>query len=94
MTEHEKVYQQVIAKAWADDAFKEQLMVSPVAALKSMGLELRPDVQINVVEDSNEQFTLVIPQKPTELTEDQLESVAGGSAPLQFTLFCVCRLCF
>ncbi len=76
----------VLAKAWSDETFKNQLINEPkVTAEKLLGkrLNLRDDVEL-VVNDQTapSKFYLNIPAKPDldsiELTEEELEMVAGG----------------
>ena len=83
-----QVLQTVIEKAWSDSNFKEQLINSPVEAIKSaVGVDVTsPDGKELVVLDQTDSKCIYIniPPKPTqnvELTDDQLEAVAGGSRP-------------
>lgn len=77
----------LVAKAWTDENFKTQLIKEPrVTAEKLLGkkLNLRDDVEL-VVNDqaAPSKFYLNIPARPDldsiELTEEELEMVAGGS---------------
>ncbi len=73
----------LVAKAWQDDAFKQQLMSDPKSAIAEAGLSLPDDIKVEVIEETNRTFYLVIPQPPSqvdELSEADLESVAGGFA--------------
>ena len=76
---NEQAYEKVIAKCWADSAFKHQLMADPAGTLKSEGFELPEGLKVSAVENSAEQFTFVIPARPAELTDETLEAVVGGS---------------
>ncbi|GAB1392650.1 hypothetical protein MASR1M60_08130 [Rhodocyclaceae bacterium] len=78
MPDQSKQIQQLIAKCWADEAFKQGLMADPAGTLKAEGIEVPAGVKIQVVENTAQQFTLVIPSKPEELTDEALEGVAGG----------------
>jgi hypothetical protein len=72
--------QQVIAKAWADEEFKQMLLADPAAALKQEGIAVPEGVQVKVVENTDNVFHLVLPPKQAsdELSDQQLESAAGG----------------
>ena len=68
---------QIIAKCWADEAFKKQLIADPVAMLKAEGVELPEGISVTVVEDTATSITVVIPL-PRNLSDDELAGVAGG----------------
>ena len=72
---------QIVAKAWQDDAFKKRLLVNPSAVLKEQGLEVSAGVQVRVVENTDQVIHLTLPAKRRdgELSEDELENVAGGN---------------
>jgi Nitrile hydratase, alpha chain len=70
----------VVAKAWEDDAYKERLKADPAAVLAAEGLEAEPGVELRVVENTGNLVYLVVPAAPSEeLSDDALETVAGGS---------------
>ena len=78
MNDQAKQYQQLIAKCWADEAFKQRLMANPREVLKQEGLEVPADMCVQVVENTPTQMVLVVPQKPDALSDEQLDSVTGG----------------
>ena len=77
----EELTKKLILKAWSDSAFKKELIENPKAAIeKELNTKLPDDVNVKVVETDEKTILLPIPVKPKgELTEEQLESVAGGS---------------
>lgn len=86
-------------KAWESTAFKEQLVSNPLSAIESVtGQKMSPETKI-VVEDQTDESTIYlnIPRKieydGLELTDEQLEMVAGGSTPVclygGYALICV-----
>ena len=77
--EMNKKMSKVIAKAWSDADFKAKLLVSPAETLQAEGIEIPAGVKVNAVENTNEQFFLLIPKAPDELSDEQLDNVAGGS---------------
>ena len=94
MSEQSKQYQQIIAKCWADEDFKNQLLADPVSVLKTEGVELPEGISVNAVEDTAQSFTLVIPVKPDDLTDDNLGELAGGDGS-GMCLFTGCvAMCF
>jgi hypothetical protein len=78
--EQGKKMRQVIAKAWADEAFRQRLLSNATATLKGEGIEVPDGVEMRIVENTEKLFHLVIPQKPApaELSENDLDKVAGG----------------
>jgi len=68
----------IIAKAWSDTDFKAGLLANPAETLQAEGIEFPAGVKVKAVENTSEQFYLVIPQKPDDLSEEQLDQVTGG----------------
>jgi hypothetical protein len=85
-TKEQKLYQDLVQKAWEDAEFKKELMTNPVEAIeKFTGVKLNlPEGKTVVVRDQSDASAVYIniPAKPDlnelELTEEQLEAVAGG----------------
>jgi hypothetical protein len=78
MNDQAKQYQQLIAKCWADEAFKQRLMADPAATLKQEEMEVPEGITIHVVENTDQAFYLVIPTKPIQLSDEALEGTSGG----------------
>ena len=70
---------QLIAKCWADESFKQQLIADTMATLKAEGAELPAGLTVKAVSNTDTVFHLVIPAKPrSDLSDDDLDKVAGG----------------
>ncbi len=70
---------QLIAKAQADQAFRQALLSDPKATIeKELGGSLSESVSIKVVEETADTLYLVLPAAEGELSEDALDAVAGG----------------
>jgi len=86
MTQEQKLFQDVVQKAWEDTAFKNELIANPVATIEKLtGQKLNiPKGKTLVVRDqTNESIVYInIPAEQkledVELNEEQLEAVAGG----------------
>jgi len=70
----------LIAKCWADEDFKAKLLADPAGTLAAEGAELPEGITIKAVENTDTVFHLVIPAAPTDLSDQALDNVAGGTA--------------
>lgn len=74
----------LIAKAWQDETFKQELFSNPKAVFsKEMGQPLPENIEIQVLEETPTTFYIVVPKNPEvseELSDEALEAVAGGGS--------------
>lgn len=64
----------------AEPEFRARLKDAPRAALREYGLELSPELEVRVVENTGEVAHVVMPPKPnTVLADHALVGVAGGA---------------
>jgi Nitrile hydratase, alpha chain len=80
LEEQAKKMGSLIAKCWSDDGFKKKFLADPAATLKSEGVsvDMPAGMTMKAVENTDKIYHFVVPAKPTELTEEQLDMVAGG----------------
>jgi hypothetical protein len=90
MNDQGKEIGKIIAKCWSDEAFKQKLLADTVATLKAEGVTVPTGATVKALEDTEQTFHLIIPTKPTELSDEQLDGVAGGMCFLSGG-FCGCR---
>jgi hypothetical protein len=76
--EHGKKISQLFAKCWADEGFKQKVLADPAATLKAEGVELSAGVSYVAHENTDKVVHLVIPAKPTDLSDEVLADVTGG----------------
>lgn len=68
MSSNEQLKAKIIQKAWEDEAFKNQLLANPKAALKqAFGITIPDDFQVKAVEETSTDFVLVIPANPAKV---------------------------
>ncbi len=78
--EFAKKWAQVVAKAWTDEKFKEQLLKNPAKTLATMGIEIPVGQKIEIHAGTNKVVHLVLPPKPEkDLSEQELSKIAGGA---------------
>lgn len=76
----------IIAQSWKDEAYKKELFSNPQAVIeREFGVQLPDDVSVRVMEENPTNLYFVLPMRPdlsgAELSDEQLEAVAGGSPP-------------
>ncbi|MBP2560096.1 hypothetical protein J2857_002865 [Neorhizobium galegae] len=76
----------IIARAWNDPMFRDRLVSDPRGVfLEEFGIEVPPDVELNVLVEKPGSIYLVIPNDPSSLDQDELteeqkqESAARGA---------------
>jgi hypothetical protein len=72
----------IAAKAWSDAEFKKKLLADPAAIAQEFGLPVPSGIELRVVEDSPTVRHFVLPPRPnmSELSDEQLDQVAGGAS--------------
>jgi Nitrile hydratase, alpha chain len=70
---------QIVARAWADEGFRERLRADPHAALaEETGVSVPESIEIEVLEETPEKGYLVIPLNRAAISDEQLEDLSGG----------------
>lgn len=72
----------IVAKAWKDEAFKQELLSNSKAVYeREIGQKLPENFKIQVMEETSDTLYLSLPIRPQnsqELSDEALEAVAGG----------------
>ncbi len=72
--------QRIRERAEADPAFRAELVANPRKALESeLGVQIPEDVSVQVHEESLSEVHLVLPASQEDLSDADLEMVAGGA---------------
>lgn len=73
--------QRIRERAASDAEFRDQLKADPRSALASeLGVEIPDQVSVHVHEESMSEVHLVLPPAQEDLSDADLEAVAGGLA--------------
>jgi hypothetical protein len=83
-----KVTGKLIAKAWADAQFKAKLTADPASVLRAEGFVIPEGMRVDVLENTNERMYLVIPKRPDELSDEELDIAAAGGQNDGFSWCC------
>ncbi|MCE5170611.1 NHLP leader peptide family RiPP precursor [Paenibacillus profundus] len=68
MSTEQLVRNQIVQKAWEDPSFRQKLLSAPKAAIKEvLGISIPEHIEIKAVEETKDQFVLVIPPNPTDV---------------------------
>lgn len=72
----------LIAKAWTDETFRQQLLNNPkIAVEQEFGETLPEDLNVEIIQEPANTLYIVLPAMPEnndELNDEELEAVAGG----------------
>ena len=85
--EQSRKWQKIVAKAWADEDYKQRLLDDPAAILAAEGMEIAAGVEIKVVEATDKQAWMILPPKPADgKIEDGLERLSA----IEWKGCCIC----
>lgn len=73
-----KAFAAIVARSWSDAEFHGQLLADPSATLAANGFHVPDGKHVQVVEDSDTVMHVLLPARPSELSDEELDSVAGG----------------
>ncbi|MBT3582176.1 NHLP leader peptide family natural product precursor [bacterium] len=78
-----KIWTKIIAKAWADENYKKNLIANPKEVLKKEGIETPKNLNLRIVEDTPDTQTLIIPTAKKHNSETNINKIenriaAGG----------------
>lgn len=65
MNAQQKLWAKVVAKAWADEDYKQHLLDDPATVLKAEGVELPEGGAVKCVEATESQTWFVLPPRPS-----------------------------
>lgn len=95
MMTRQELETKLIGYAWEDEEFLAKLRANPKDVIEEIaGEKLPDDLKINILQESSNEMSIVIPPTPLasdfddneELNTEQLQSVSGGQG-LNFNVF-------
>ena len=81
MTDPRNAMAELFAACWKDEALKARFMSDPKAVLAERGIDTPDNIDVNVVENSDNTVHITMPKAPaeaTDLSDEELAGVAGG----------------
>ena len=81
MTEQRNAMAELFAACWKDEALKARFMSDPKAVLAERGIDVPDNIDVNVVENSDNTVHITMPKDPTgssALSDEELAGAAGG----------------
>ncbi len=85
MSEQKTLQEQIVARAMQDEAFRQELLSNPKAAVeRGLGITLPQTTNLQVYQDTIDTVHIVLPMKvqsgePRELSDAELEQAVGGA---------------
>ena len=81
MTEERNKLAELFAACWKDEALKARFMTDPKAVMAEHGIDVPANMNVNVVENSDNTVHITMPMAPAgagELSDEELGNVAGA----------------
>ena len=84
MTEQRNALAKLFAACWKDEALKARFQSDPKAVLAEYGLDVPTNIDVNVVENTDNTVHISMPTRPdgaADLSDEELAGAAGGNSP-------------
>ncbi len=81
MTEQRNLMTELFTACWKDEALKARFMSDPKAVLAEHGIKVPDNIDVNVVENSDNTVHITMPTAPAgamNLSDEELAGAAGG----------------
>ena len=87
MTEERNKLAKLFAACWKDEALKARFLADPKAVLAEYGMDVPANMNVNVVENSDNTVHITMPMAPAgheEISMEELSKAAGGQSKLPY----------
>ena len=91
MTEQKNALAKLFAACWKDEALKARFMSDPKAVLSEYNMPVPDDMDVNVVENSDNTVHITMPMAPVghqDLSDEELSAAAGGALETKSSTAC------
>ena len=90
LNEQQKQMAKIIAKAWADDDYKQRFISDPAAVLREEGADVPEGMTFKVLEAKENESWIILPPKPAEadMFEEVEERLAAYLKPPSIIMCC------
>ena len=81
MTEQRNQLAALFAACWKDEALKARFLSDPKAVLAEHGIDVPDNIDVNVVENTDNTVHITMPQSPSgvsDISDEELAGAAGG----------------
>ena len=81
MPKNKDILAQLFVACWKDDALRARFIADPKAVLNERGIPISDKIDIKVVENADDCVHITLPaapNKPMDITDDELANAAGG----------------
>lgn len=80
-----ELQKEVVKKAMADSEFRKNLLANPKETLnKTFKIEFSDKSSVKIIEEDQNTINIIVPEASSELSDDDLENVAGGGCVFKF----------
>lgn len=79
MSDSDRKYAEIIARAWTDPNFSSLLKSDPRRALGEVGMTVPDDIELRVLIDDGSKVHLVIPLRPNDMTDEEIAIAVSGN---------------
>lgn len=84
-------YAKIVAKAWADESYRQRLIEDPHQVLAEEGWDVDPSTTFQVKPDADTHMVfLALPKRPEGLKDDQLDDAADATPCSSRFMPCSC----
>lgn len=77
---HDRLKAQLYARIESDPSFRARVKERPKQVLLELGFDVPRDTKVQTIEETENNWVVLLPWQVNELSERQLETAVGGSA--------------